>query len=372
MTPAETSISIYENNIPDFVETELARLYGTLESTLAYMRAYRGAENASTCVVRRNGEVTGVFLFQRDGRKVHVLNGGIQLESKEIERIVSTLFSESNPVAMVQFRGVRMSCHKLRFPSQRSFCAENTILTLPDTVDTYHARLGTSTRKNIKRHQNRLMRFAPSFCYRVYEKDEVSEKQIRAIVNLNRARMARKNKISSIDESEMKRIIDLVKRHGVVGVVTINGRICAGAITFHIGENYVSRVNAHDPEYDDYRLGILCCYLTICECIRRGGREFHFMHGKYDYKTSLLGIYQKFDAIAVYRSRIHYLLNVRTAIRIELDAAILGVKRWLLDKAGRNDGVAARTIGSYVNRLRKLIRLGRNLGHEVKMTILKE
>jgi hypothetical protein len=265
-----------------------------------------------------------------------------------------------------------MNCHQLGFPSQRSFCAENTILNLPDTVDSYHARLGASTRKNIRRHQNRLMRIAPSFCYRVYEKEAVSEDQIRAIVHLNRARMASKNVISSIDEPEVKRIIDLVNRHGLVAVVTINGLICAGAIIFNIGDNYVSRVNAHDPQYDDYRLGILCCYLTICECIRRGGREFHFMHGKYEYKTALLGIYHQFDAIAVYRSRMHYFLNFQTVVKLKLDTAILVVKRWLLDRAGKTDSAAARLIGKGVNGLRYLIRRGRNLGHEVKMTILKE
>ena len=48
-------------------------------------------------------------------------------------------------------------------------------------------------------------------------------------------------------------------------------------------------VIAHDPGFDQARLGLLCCYLSICESIRRGMREYHLLSGRYDYKRRLRG-----------------------------------------------------------------------------------
>jgi hypothetical protein len=356
MTSPEIRISVYENEVPAFVENELIRLYGTLESSLAYLRVYRDAAHASTYVARNGEQVIAVFLFRRQGRHVQVLNEGMVLDAAEIERFAGQLFNGSEAVAMLTFPAVRLRDRLRTFPHQRSFWTEDTILRLPATVDAYLAGLGAATRKNIKRHHNRLLRVAPSFCFHVYEKEQVSEQQIQDIISLNHARMAGKSKVSAINHHESKRISQMAKECGVVALTTIEGRVCAGTIMFHIGNNYISRVNAHDPQYDCHRLGTLCCFLAICECIRRGGHRFHFMPGKEEYKSALLGSYQRFDAVVVYRSARHYFLDGRNVLMRVCKAQLLAANRWLLDRATRQDSAADRVVGLGIKGLRKIVR----------------
>jgi hypothetical protein len=60
-------------------------------------------------------------------------------------------------------------------------------------------------------------------------------------------------------------------------------------------------VIAHDPAYDDLRLGLLCCALTIEDAITRGCHQFHFLWGRYDYKTRLGGEREALSQVFVFR-----------------------------------------------------------------------
>jgi hypothetical protein len=55
-------------------------------------------------------------------------------------------------------------------------------------------------------------------------------------------------------------------------------------------------VIAHEPAFNDYSSGILCYYHTICEGIVRGGKRFHLLSGRYEYKYRLLGATVEIDA----------------------------------------------------------------------------
>ncbi len=60
-------------------------------------------------------------------------------------------------------------------------------------------------------------------------------------------------------------------------------------------------VIAHDPTYDDLRLGLLCCALTIEDAIAKGCQQFHFLWGRYDYKTRLGGEREVLSQVLVFR-----------------------------------------------------------------------
>jgi hypothetical protein len=360
-TSSEIAISCYENEVPAFVEVELDRLYGSLYSSLAHFRIFGGIENASTYVVRANRTVIAVLLFRHDRGKVRVINEGMKISEQEIARFVNYIFTVFRFVQVISFHAIQTDIQRLPFPYQRFNCTEDSVVMLPDSAQAYLASLGNATRKNIKRHKNRLQRSFPSFCYRVYTKGGVEEQHIRDIIGLNRARMARKNTISSIGDEEAQMITRLAQECGLVGVATIDGRVCAGTITYRLGEHYVSRVNAHDPAYDHYRLGMLCCYLTICQCIAAGGKEFHLMCGREEYKSLLLGVQQDLDHLAVYRSRAHFLLHGDMAFKTAFSAYILQAKLWLLRQAKHEHGVMSRPASGFVHFIRGVKRFGAGL-----------
>jgi CelD/BcsL family acetyltransferase involved in cellulose biosynthesis len=179
---------------------------------------------------------------------------------------------------VISFGLIETNTLRLPFPFQKSNFSENLVVSLPESVEEYFGSLGNATRRNIKYYTNKIKRNFPSFNYQFYEKDAVTEQHIRDIVNLKLASFAARNRHLGLSISEVEKIFSLVKNcNGLVGIATIDGAICAGQISYRIGTNDVASIIAHDPQYNNYSIGMICCYLTICECIVRKGKEFHFL-----------------------------------------------------------------------------------------------
>ncbi|MEC4721889.1 GNAT family N-acetyltransferase [Noviherbaspirillum sp. CPCC 100848] len=338
-------VQVFAGVIPPFAEWHLERLYGTLYSSLAYFRTCDTLDGVHTYVAGADGELTAILLYRVVGATISVVNEGMCLPEHEVQRFCSHMFARHASAAIVRFHAVQVQGSLRAYPRQRFLCAEDFIAALPPDEAGYLAALGSATRKNIKRHRNRLQRDYPGFDYRVAEKEGVDEAHVRAIIEMNRARMRQKNKSSFIDEEETLRILRLVRACGKVGVASIDGRIVGGAIVFHVGSSFISKVNAHDAAYDDYRLGMLCCYLTVCAAIERGCTRFHFGHGRYAYKTALLGTYQPFEQVLVYRSPATMATHCRTVLRTAFDGVRMEGSRWVLERAEQGEGAFWRPAG---------------------------
>jgi hypothetical protein len=343
----EIEISCYENDVPAFIEADMELLYGNIYSSLAQFRIYSDGCDVSTYIARRSGQVVTIFLFRQRGNCIDVLNETIHVSRNDVMYFVRYAFASFPGVAAIRFKAVHTDIESLPFPFQRYNHVEDIVLTLPETADAYFEMLGKGTRRNFKRHMRQLQERVPGCQYKIMIGQDIDERAIRAIVELNRMRMAGKNKTSGIDDLEMQRTIRLAKECGMVGIIEIDGRICAGAIGFCAGDNYFLNILAHDPRYDQYWLGILCCYHTICECIARGGKEFHFLWGEYDYKYMLLGVRRELDNLVIYRSRKHQLLNTGIAIETAYKGTLRKLRVWLHAASRRDNwlsGVALRLL----------------------------
>ncbi len=349
----EITISFYENQIPPFVEAEMERLYENIYTSLSRFRIYGEMENASTYVVRKGDKVITLFLFRREQDEVKVLNKQITIDEAEILRFTNATFAAFKSVKIISFLAIQTAIRRLPFAHQRCKCLSDIVLALPSTEEGYQARLGKSTRTNIRRHMKKIERSFPSFCFEVYSKENVSEEHVRDIIKLSSARMALKNKPPYINEEETERILRLVKMYGFVGAVAIDGRVCAGALCYSVGANYFMHVIAHDPQYDDYKLGTICTYLTICECITRNGKEFRFMESSHRYKFDFLGAWLDFDCLTIYRSRADFLLNGDRVLKTAFRAYVRQAKLWLL-LAERRDNFISRTAVGFLLVLRIL------------------
>lgn len=300
-------VECHENAVPPFAEAALQQLYGNLFSTLAHHRVYGGRRNLNTFVVRSGDSILCLWLYERDGRVVRVLNEGIEIGEGAVRRFARHLFAADPSLCAIRFHAVQARLQHLALPHSVHNCLEDMVLTLPASATDYLAQLGKSTRSYINRYLNKLRRDHPSVRFELVEAHEIDESCIRHIIALNRARMARKGKVSINDETLAEQITHLAMECGLIGALTIDGRLIAGTINYHVRDNYFLEVIAHDPQYDAYRIGTLCCYLTICECIARGGSEYHFLWGQDEYKSRLLGRRRDLDDVVVYRSRRHML-----------------------------------------------------------------
>lgn len=353
----DVSVVCHENQVPPFVESELDRLYGHIFSSLPQLRVYGelGART-STYVARQGGKIIALLLFRRDGNVVRVLNQSIRIGSAELRRFTDYIFSTCRAVSAISFHAVQPDTSELRHPHQRYNCADDIVIALPGSAEAYQASLGKNMRRNLRRYMDRLTRAFPSFRVDFHEGEKADAQQIRAIIGFNRARMAGKNKVSTLDELETERIVQLTQECGLLSVASIDGRICAGGIAYRVGDNFFLYVIAHDPAYDDYWVGILTCYLTICGCIARGGKAFHFLWGRYDYKFALGAVLHTLDHVDIYRSRARYLLNGPAIARTAVGREVYRLKFALLDMARRKDSLAARVVSRAVARLRRMKR----------------
>ena len=347
--PAPVEIAVHDNAVPSFAGPELDRLYGTLYSSLAYFRYCDSLDGLSTYVARKDGVPTAIFLFRREGDRIRVVNEGMRLDAAEVSRFARHMFDTSAITDVVEFHAVQAAASTIPLLHQKAFCAEDFIATLPPTPQEYLARLGPATRKSLKRHRNRLERDHPSFHYRILERGDADERLVRRIIELSRLRMAAKGLAFAIDEDETRRIVTMVRQSGAVLAATVGGRLCGGTVMYRFGKNCISRVNAHDGEFDAYRLGMLCCYLAVCHAIETGAERFHLGHSWYSYKTALLGEFQPFHHIAIYRSPGAFVRHARQALRTACKGFALSANRWVLHHAASDSKLSGRVAGTLLS-----------------------
>ena len=352
--PSRTlSVQCHDNDIPPFVDTALQQLYGNLFSSLAYSKVFGGAENASTYVVRDGDEIVCVWLFRHEGNRVRVINEGFRLERAEVIRFADHIFATYPSAHMIAFHAVQAQRWKLPYPSQRYNCLEDMVLQLPRTAADYFASLGKSTRNYVNRYLNKLKRDFPTFRFQVLEARDIDQQMVQQIIELNRSRMQDKVKVSINNDETAQRILRLAQQCGFIGVITIDGRIAAGTINYRVGDNFFLEVLAHNPAYNDYRVGTLCCYQTICECIASGGKEYHFLWGQDEYKSRLLGVQRDLDHIVLYRSHLHALRHGGEMMRNVVSAGERKVRLWLRHTR-RENGFLARVLSAAILGLKSL------------------
>jgi CelD/BcsL family acetyltransferase involved in cellulose biosynthesis len=354
MQGQEVTISLYEGAVPEFAAGELERLYRNPYCTLLH-HALHGALDGSTgtYVARRNGVTTAVLLYRREGDTLRVLNEQLRIDGEEMDCFARHVFAACFDLKVIIFHAVAIAGGGISLPYQHFRCTEDIVLELPADVDAYRSRLGKSTRSYLSRYLNRLRRAFPDMEHQVVDGSEVGEEDLLAIIRMNAARMQGKQHDSYIDEAEARRILTMVRRHGLVSLLRLNGELCAGAINLRYGGNYFLKVIAHDPAYDSYRLGTLCCFLTICACIERGGEEYHFLWGRYEYKYRLAGVQRDLEHVALYRSRRTLLRNGGMAMRNAMIGCRLQARGWMLAKA-REQGAMGSALRFTAQALRKL------------------
>lgn len=330
----------YENEIPDFVDSELERLYRSRFSSLAHFNIHGGIENASVYVARNSSKALSVLLYRTVGREVEVINQCITLAEWEISCFTEFIFRNLPNVDAVRFSAIEVKTRSLPFPVQIYQCNEDFVLNLPSSVEAYFSCLGKSTRSYINRYKNKAKRNHPSFTFEAYSGTDIKESDVGAIFEMNRSRMAERGYEFGYSEDYPTRTLPLLREIGLLCLVRIEGQICAGTIQYCVGGEYFLEVISHKTEYNDIGLGTLCCYLSICECIRREGKAYHFLWGRYDYKTRLGGVARPLSNVVVYRSRIRLLVHFLPALKRAVKGNMYRSKQGIKTALANNQSIA--------------------------------
>ena len=112
----------YEDEVPQFVEAEIERRYGSLFSTLPHFRqAGKLMSTTSTYLTRKDGKVATVMLFNRSSKRVTVLNELIHLSTTELCEFIVFVFARYASVSSIALNAIAADVGGLRHPFQRFF-----------------------------------------------------------------------------------------------------------------------------------------------------------------------------------------------------------------------------------------------------------
>lgn len=325
----------HEQSVPEFAAHALDRLHGSLYASFSHFCLSDSARPVPhTWIGYRHGEVVGVLLFRLRFDQVQVLTEMFSLEQTVADAFCRAVFTRFGQVQTIHFNAISLPDQLRGWPQQCFSFSENYVIALPKSVEQYHAAIGKSTRKTLRGYGNRLQRDFPNFSWEVREVGELSAHELRSVIRqlhrFKRDSMAARGKRAEISRRETARSLILARRAGLIGIARIGDRICGGSLSCRIGDNYVMLLSAADPALASYRLGILCCFWSVCDCIQAGGRECHLLWGRYHYKTQLLGEPRSLRRLTIYRSRLRMCLSPMVVIGMSIAGMRYRLRNWLL------------------------------------------
>lgn len=300
---------------PPSLRTLLEGCHENVFCTAARCAAFPADAEVACYVALRDGVPANGVLYRREGRAITVLSELFAMGGAALEQMVRWLLARHEGVHLIHFPAVAAPSWRLPFPCQRYGATEDLVISLQGTPEAYLASLGPNTRAAIRRAQKMVARQAPDITFSLHGPDTIDRADVAALVELNRLRLAHKGQAPSHTAESLAMLDSILGTYGCVLLARSGGQIRAGVACTHVGKHAYMHVIAHDPDFDQARLGLLCCFMSICESIRRGMREYHLLSGRYDYKRRLLGQQRDFDRIVVYRSLASVMASLPTYVR---------------------------------------------------------
>jgi hypothetical protein len=300
----EPRVACFENQIPDFAEHELDRLYGSVHASLRYLRLRGEEQGASTYVQGPQGRRATVLIFRVEGALVRVLTYNLALSAEETNEFADFVFARYPGVSRILFPAVGLDAKNLRKPRYTSPHRSDVVIDPAPELALYAGTLGKAIRKNLNHKKNQLLRDFPDFELRVHDESSFSEAEVREILAFSRERIEGMGSSWNFSGEGTARLLTLLRQGGFVCVARIGGRVCGGCIYYRIGDSFTYEAGGQDERYSRYRLGFYLVYLGILEALRRKASRIHLGFMVYDYKLWLGGRTRKLDRLVIYRSRL--------------------------------------------------------------------
>jgi hypothetical protein len=315
--------------LPEAMEAHLKDLPQNL-----FLKLHGLEQAVNTYIAWQEGKPAAIIFFTVTRAKVDVINHIARIGCEEVARFCRYIFENLENVDVICMKAVHSNVAPatFSFPVQRFNSTETYLIALPDTPEQFDMALGKATRRNIRYYSNKLMRDFPSFRHTVYINEDIQEAHVRDILKLRELRFEAKKVYYRDSEESIQRVIRLAKACGLVTVMTIEGRICAGTINFRAGTYFQGHVLTQAPEYKDYMLGMIAARKAVSEAIQMGGKCFELGSGRLEYKIRLNGVRIDMDRLDIYRSSFKKWRHVDHAAKASMAGHIRQLKLRLLQR----------------------------------------
>lgn len=312
--------------LPGYVWPALELRYHSIFCSEPQLRIHDGLTPLiEAWVARRDGRIATLVLFERHGRCARVLNEVFDLSVAELAEFAAAVFAHHRELHAVTVRTAFFAPGRSRYPCLAAGVSEDYQLSLPHNADDWLASLSSQTREKFRAHLRRAQRRQPGFAFRSIASAAIDEGQLRRVIDFNRARMKQKRRRFGMSDTDERNLCRMMRERGQLSVIEIDGQIRAGLLCTMAGDDIYMHVIAHDPAFDDLRLGFLCCALTIQDAIGKRLRRFHFLWGHYDYKTRLGGERKVLSRVLLLRGP----LALLTQPKLVASQLMVSLRAWL-------------------------------------------
>jgi len=293
--------TVFPGAVPDGVADELPDLYSSLPCTLEWFVCHDRLEPQGACVL--NGP-RHVLLFRVEGDTIEVLNKTFRIAPVDAARACRALFR-----ALPQARRIHLEVMfppaELGLPRRALNWTDHMVAHLPPSVEAYAAALGKSTRRDLRKHENRLRRDHPDLSVRTIHPADRSRELFDRFLEWKRERFAAQGRAIMWDTEPRlsEGFVELVRRRGEVQLVSAGGEDISIDFAFPVGHAMYSAQGAFRPDCEEYSLGLLAVRWLAGDAIGRGFSELNLMWGTGDYKERLGARPERATRVSVFRTQ---------------------------------------------------------------------
>lgn len=293
------SFEFYEG-LPFEYEDFLIEKYKSFITNCRYISVYFPDEKHSYALVKINSQVSEIFVFGIDADSCNCYNSLVDIAPEAITAFTKSVFEKFSGIKKLKF-----SASYRQYSLEKSFLfstANDYILDLPETLDSYYSKLGSTTRRHLKNYRARLLRDFPNVQFVVKQKNEIDKEVIARIVQLSYSRMKSKGIIPGKTQKDVLDFYHFSQYYGLVSCIEVDGEIIAGSISYVLGDRFFLFMIAHENKFSKYNPGQICIVNTIQTAIEMNLKTFHFLWGDNDYKMRFMAMPKPLTTYIFYRS----------------------------------------------------------------------
>ncbi len=321
-----------ENDTIENLRDKLTNLYESPFSDLAYLNIGNPSITEKSCyklLVSSPNGLKHLLLFKYTGKekKITILNECFNISVSEIRNISDVMFDKFRDVNIINFGFVFIPDMEKKPNIIFNKILNDSILKLPESMESYLQLLSTKTRKYFTYYKNRIAKELPDFRIIFVENKNITYEQISSIVRLNRSRMKTKGK-TGINDSDCEMHYRYAQLNGLLCLCYNNDNIIGGTIGSIVGGRAHIHVVAHDDLYQKYSIGQISLINTIQYLIENKIKFAHLLWGESEYKHRLLCQMCDIYSVKVFRKKtIYYLNNILNNIRSKIKHIVSNLKK---------------------------------------------